>query len=361
VNIDDFRRRMWKDAAPQRRRDLNIRVDKRPGLPMPAGRIQPQADKHRVITELGKLLAWRTGWHGLEAASGKRLFFVVRHLSETYVLDLEGCRVPDGPWPWPYHIKGDYKITDSMTPLGEFELLFTDDAVSVVYSFQVEGSGPLAATGAMAATGAGGVFLRPVMAKVITTPTKYRVSKAEEEEAEDSCEDLGVSKAEEEEAEDSCEDLGLTHLEASDLDEGDPAVDTGAESSDLSGKTTGSDPDSSGSEAPLKKVPATGDTVPATGGKPDKPVKCGKSGPIIWSNGFFFIKGNELDLKMHIHDRWKVDPPVGIGRSHQMTKTVTPSTVGEKRADPVRSFLVLKAWMLWRARIHPRWIERRRR
>ena len=140
---------MRKDAAPQRRRDLNIRLDKRPGLPIPAVRIQPQAVKNNVITNLGKLLAWRTGWHGLEAASGKRLFFVVRHLSETYVLDLERCRVPEG-----WHIKGDYKITDSMVPLGKFELLFTDDAVSEVYSFQVEGSGPLAAAGAMAATGA---------------------------------------------------------------------------------------------------------------------------------------------------------------------------------------------------------------
>ena len=62
----------------------------------------------------------------------------------------------------PYHIKGDYEITDSMTPLGKFELLFANDAVSNVYAFQVEGRRPLAATGAVAATGAGGVFLTPV-------------------------------------------------------------------------------------------------------------------------------------------------------------------------------------------------------
>jgi hypothetical protein len=121
---------MRKDAAPQKRRDINIRLDKRPGLPMPAERIQPQADKHPAITEWGKLLAWRTGWYALQAASGKRLLFVVRHLAATYVLDLEKCRVPDTRWP--YHIKGDFEITASMTPLGKFELLFTNDAVSGV-------------------------------------------------------------------------------------------------------------------------------------------------------------------------------------------------------------------------------------
>ena len=67
---------------------------------------------------------------------------------------------------------------------------------------------------------------------------------------------------------------------------------------------------------------------------------------------------------MHVHDRWLVDPPVGIGRSkgkkggrHGRSKTCTPSTVVEERATPVRTLLFLKAWMLWRARIHPRWIE----
>ena len=70
-----------------------------------------------------------------------------------------------------------------------------------------------------------------------------------------------------------------------------------------------------------------------------------------------YVKGHELDLKMHIHDRWLADPPVGLGRTPQMTKTITPSTVGETREDPVRSLLLLKAWMLSRARVVPGWIE----
>ena len=117
-------------------------------------------------------------------------------------------------------------------------MLFTDDAVRAVYSFKVGGSGPSAATGAMAATGAYGVFLRPVKAMVITTPASYRQKKGEE-------------------TEDSCEDLGLTHKE-SDLDEEDAAVDTDAESCHESGNTsaaTGAYDSSTGSEAAPEKSP----------------------------------------------------------------------------------------------------------
>ena len=57
-----------------------------------------------------------------------------------------------------------------------------------VLRFQAEGSGPSAATGAIAPTGAGGVFLILVKVAVVTTPAIYRQDK--EKDDEDSCEDL---------------------------------------------------------------------------------------------------------------------------------------------------------------------------
>ena len=75
-------------------------------------------------------------------------------------------------------------------------------------------------------------------------------------------------------------------------------------------------------------TPATGDTVPATGGKLDTPAKFGKGGPKIFDNGYFFIKSNELDLKIFIAGRWAIDPPLGMGRLHQQSKTVTPLQSG---------------------------------
>jgi hypothetical protein len=178
---------------------------------------------------------------------------------------------------------------------------------------------------------------------------------------------------------DSCEDLGLTNL-GSDLDEGDPAVDTGAvsmEESGLSDNTTGDESASSTGNVPaLEKarpkkvvlkvsatcdtvpaVSATCDTVPAKVGKTGKRASSGKSGPTIYQNGYFYIRANEFDLKMFIFDEWLVAPPVGIGKLHKMSKTITPSTVGEERDYPVRTMLLLKTWMLWRARQIPGWIE----
>ena len=99
--------------------------------------------------------------------------FVVRHKWTTYVMDLEECRTTEGIFP--YHVKGDFKLNESMVPLCEFELWFRHHAVHTVFSCQVEGSGS-AATGAVAATGDGGVFLKPVRRMLITTATGYRTN-----------------------------------------------------------------------------------------------------------------------------------------------------------------------------------------
>ena len=40
-----------------------------------------------------------------------------------------------------------------------------------------------------------------------------------------------------------------------------------------------------------------------------------------------------------------------------MTKTMTPSTIGELREDPVRSTILLKAWMIWRAERADGWMD----
>ena len=83
ANIEEMRKRMPKAAAPKRRRDLNIRIDKRPGLPTGVKRIKPQADRSNVSTEWGRLLEWRTGWYGIEwrsaadEATNMRLFLHV--------------------------------------------------------------------------------------------------------------------------------------------------------------------------------------------------------------------------------------------------------------------------------------------
>ena len=159
--------------------------------------------------------------------------------------------------------------------------------------------------------------------------------------------------------------MGFTKKPSSDIDDDIPAVDTDDASLDSSGKTTASDTESStGSDTEAE--PATGGSKPspatkgkatmqpATGGKKPKYFQRGHT---IYDNGYFLIRETQHYHIMHIQPQWLVAPPVGIGRSPTMSKTITFTTIGEIRENVTRCPLLLKAWMLWRARMTPGWIE----
>jgi hypothetical protein len=150
----------------------------------------------------------------------------------------------------------------------------------------------------------------------------------------------------------------------SDIEEDGIAVDTDEPSCDESGNTTFESSeeltDSDDDTAIAAKKPATGGSAPATGGVTggSAPATGGKkSGASIFDNGYFYIKGHELDLRMYIFNKWMAPLPNGIGKLPTSTKTITPTLIGESREHPTRSLLLLKAWMLWRARGAPGWVE----
>ena len=103
-------------------------------------------------------------------------------------------------------------------------------------------------------------------------------------------------------------------------------------------------------------APATGpaSSGPAPGPASGGPDQYGYTGPTIWDNGYFFIKGNKLDLKMFIHREFTADAALGPAFR---SKTITPRTIGETRESPTKSMLCLKAWMLWRARTVAGWVD----
>ena len=84
---------------------------------------------------------------------------MLRHLRATYVIDMESHRVHGH---YPYHLTGDFRLTENMMPLCEFQLKFVNDDLHAVFEFHVEGK-------------AGeddhqGFYLRPARLVVITTP-----------------------------------------------------------------------------------------------------------------------------------------------------------------------------------------------
>ena len=79
-------------------------------------------------------------------------------------------------------------------------------------------------------------------------------------------------------------------------------------------------------------------------------VPVGGQNDVLFDNGYFKIKGHKNDLKAYVNDAWLHQPPGGLGVKPTKSKTMLPSKCGETRDVPTRSFLVLKAWIIWRAR-----------
>ena len=183
-NVEEIRMRTPDGAAPLRRRELNHRLYRRPGLPPPCKRLQPQAEPPIVTQAWTMLLALRTGWYGLQMVSHTRphrqMIYMWHYQGTTYVVDLETCRVPGSH---PYNLNANFRFSDNMMTLSAFELRLRDEVVNCVYEFHIEGS----------AGGYGGIRLRPVQATLVTEPVKLATKgAAAEDSAADSC--LGSSK-----------------------------------------------------------------------------------------------------------------------------------------------------------------------
>ena len=123
-------------AAPLRRRELNHRLCRRPGLPPPCKRLQPQAERRIVTQAWAMLLELRTGWYGLQMVSHRRMIYMWHYRGTTYVVDLETHRVHGSH---PYHLNANFRFSDNMMTLRAFELRLMDEGVDQVYKLDIEG------------------------------------------------------------------------------------------------------------------------------------------------------------------------------------------------------------------------------
>ena len=92
------------------------------------------------------------------------MFFLLRHLRCTYVIDLERYRVPG---PYPYILDRTFKFSDSMMLLSEFEQKLEDQVVYHVYEFSVEAGDSTSV----------GLYLQPRLATELTMSILYTQSK----------------------------------------------------------------------------------------------------------------------------------------------------------------------------------------
>ena len=106
---------------------------------------------------------------------------------------------------------------------------------------------------------------------------------------------------------------------------------------------------SSDSRADELDEPAINPIV-APGGEVEARGPRARRGP-VYDNNYFYIPDNEgyPDVNMYAHTHWTAKPPLGLGTKPTCSKTVTPTHYGETRENPVRSWMLLRGWMSWRA------------
>ena len=131
-NYDQFRELMR--TAPALRRQRNVRVRARPGLPAPARRIQPQAERSKPEADWAKRLANRTGWWGLKTRdNGSIIIFLLLLRGRTYYMDM-GNRAATGV---PNCIVGiSFLLRSDVGELPRLEELLADDEVLQVLEFK---------------------------------------------------------------------------------------------------------------------------------------------------------------------------------------------------------------------------------
>ena len=289
------------------------------------------------------------------------MFYMLHLGGVTYVIDMETHRQPQTA-AYPYRLTGDFKITDNMMPLTSFETKLEGYVVAAVYEFTiacdaiVTGEIAAPATGGIAAPATGCILIKPVVTKPVTTSVKAARKN-----------DLAAAKKNAE-AHDSCEEFGDLFAQ-SDIGDDAPAVDTDHASLDDSGNTTGSAQSTDSDIEPATdashrrrgkcvKAPA----VPATGGQPtvtNQQVPATGGGARMFDNGFFHAveqRHKRAHIRMYINISWIAPPPAGIGKTPTMSRSIAMSSVGDEAKAPMRTMVLLKAWMIWRVRQHPDWL-----
>ncbi len=145
--------------------------------------------------------------------------------------------------------------------------------------------------------------------------------------------------------------IGLTHEGT--VSDSSVVADTDAESASEDGSSSSSHISSDVDALPV--VEAT--LCLACGGGARKAVSsAGRMHKTpLCDNGYFYSadNGGEPDVKICMHSYSSHEPPAGMGAAGR-SKTLTPAHYGESKDNSVRSFLLLRAWMLWRVR-HRGW------
>ena len=307
---DEFRGMMRTASAE--RRSQSHRLSARDDLPEPVPRLGGVRPVYKPKMSWGKILWMRHGWFGVRSAGGVHVVFLYHLRGDTHVVDMAGLSPARGAGE--VVLRADTSIAQRLVTFETLEAAHPEESVTGVYQFVVEGKANL-----------DGVVLQFARGKQVREPLPQRRrprTGGGEEDLDEESEEYGDEEALD--AEISASESG-------------GSVDTDVDSESVgSSEHESADGDAAGEVA--VEEDADGEVVVARGRRPP-----------VWSNRYFYILDNSghPDVKIRMYDAWTTEEQMG---HRDMSKTLTPSHYGETRENPARSFVLLRAWMLWRAR-----------
>ena len=325
-NIDEFRERM-KTASVERRK-RNIRIRAWPDLPAGVPRLQPR----KAIAPLQAWavnLAGRVGWHGVQATTGeKRMFFLVRHDRHTFVIDLEPNR--DG-MELAYLFDKTFDLKGQLGPLSSLEATCPNAKQIVRFEVSAEPYG-------------NGFRVTPRRGSSITAPLPRKKRGADVVQGEDGQGDVVDTDALDDDVCGAGEDIG----EGDDVSS-ECVVDTDVDSAESS-CNNGSSSDDDGDDKSVR--------LPIIADPPYMIIEDAKAKAqrdflgrrqVVWENTYFYIPkpvSTHTGLRIHMRHSTAVLMKAESGTD----KHLTPSHFEESIENPLRTTLLLRAWMLWRVR-----------
>ena len=334
-NIHEFRQLM--QTAPTERRKHNTRLRARPDLPTAAPRLQPRRVVARLQNSWLLNLAGRVGWHGVATPGRLRMFYLVRHDRQTFVIDFEAQRQR-----WQRDRKLSYKLDDTfdlegqLRPLSSLEATVPD--ANAAYSFEIDAS-----------CASGSIVIQPTRYCRITAP----LPKGKQGDIGDDAGDTGDIGA------DSEDDVGVG-VEDDDVSsqcvvDTDTVDNSDTDSDSAAARSSSSSGSEDGGCDKLIKPPVPATVEPLSPSAEDAKAKAArfflgrKSRGILWENDYFYIPESSPGQGVRIRMRHPISKTMGGMGTEQQTKHLTPSHIGETVESCPATLLLLRAWMLARA------------
>lgn len=318
----------WREmmrTSPQGRRGLSTRVSASPALQRGVDRLQPVKRRQVPASQWAGLLANREGWHLLRSSKGHLTFlFLVLFDRQTYVSVFDGGERTEGA----LTLKMDATIVESISanlrPLAELDEELMDAASEV---FEVKYSATFISTTCA---------LRVEQIRKLVTAAAQRRHKLKGEDAGDCSDDA-----------DDVAELCDSEVHASET-----SVDT-----DMDSEDEASDAQDGADAMGAPVLPLAG-TPPAALATTEQAARAAPGTFVKWENTYFTLTDQPEFPYVRIRMKPSFALPGRLGGT-ELSKSLMPQQVGDSRDSPIRTYIVLKAWALWRTS-QGTWLSERR-